>query len=113
MDNDLDLTDYTFGFDSAASVALEAIDRLRDTAKSHDRVIVVEIMGRHAGWTGALGRASGRGADYVAIPEVPLDMDAMCAHFQASYARGKTWGIVAVSEGVEIAGAQKAEDAAA
>ncbi len=110
MDNDLDLTDYTFGFDSAASVALEAIDRLRDTAKSHDRVIVVEIMGRHAGWT-ALWAGVGGGADYIAIPEVPLDMDAMCKHLQAHYARGKTWGIVAVSEGVEIAGAQKAEDA--
>ena len=111
MDNDLSLTDYTFGFDSAASVALEAIDRLRDTARSHDRVIVVEIMGRHAGWT-ALWAGIGGGADWVAIPEVTLDMDAMCAHLKANYARGKTYGIVAVSEGVEIPGAQKAEDAA-
>ncbi len=110
MDNDLDKTDYTFGFDSAASVALESIDRLRDTARSHDRVIVVEIMGRHAGWTALWAGVAG-GADWVAIPEVPLDMDAMCAHLKSIYARGKTYGIVAVSEGVEIAGAQKAEDA--
>jgi len=102
MDNDLSLTDYTFGFDSAASVALESIDRLRDTARSHDRVIVVEIMGRHAGWTALWAGVAG-GADYVAIPEVPLDMDVMCRHLQANYARGKSWGIVAVSEGVEIA----------
>ncbi len=111
MDNDLDKTDYTFGFDSAASVALEAIDRLRDTARSHDRVIVVEIMGRHAGWT-ALWAGVGGGADWIFIPEVAPDIDAMCAHLQANYARGKTWGIVAVSEGVEIPGAQKDENAA-
>lgn len=111
MDNDLDKTDYTFGFDSAASVALESIDRLRDTARSHDRVIVVEIMGRHAGWTALWAGVAG-GADWIAIPEVPLDMDAMCAHLQSIYARGKTYGIVAVSEGVEIPGAQKSEDAA-
>ena len=111
MDNDLDLTDYTFGFDSAASVALESIDRLRDTARSHDRVIVVEIMGRHAGWMALWSGVAG-GADWILIPEVPFDIDAMCAHLQANYARGKTYGIVAVSEGVEIPGAQKAEDAA-
>lgn len=111
MDNDLDKTDYTFGFDSAASVALEAIDRLRDTAKSHDRVMVVEIMGRHAGWT-ALWAGIAGGADYVLIPEVEADIAGMCAHLQSNYKRGKTWGIVAVSEGVEIPGAEKPEDAA-
>ena len=111
MDNDLSLTDYTFGFDSAASVALDSIDRLRDTAKSHDRVIVVEIMGRHAGWMALWSGVAG-GADWILIPEVPFDMDAMCAHLKANYARGKTFGIVAVSEGVEIPGAQKADDAA-
>lgn len=111
MDNDLDKTDYTFGFDSAASVALEAIDRLRDTARSHDRVIVVEVMGRHAGWV-ALWSAIGGGADWVLIPEVEVDVVAMCEHLKKVYARGKTWGIVVVSEGVEIPGAQKSEDAA-
>ena len=111
MDNDLSLTDYTFGFDSAASVALDSIDRLRDTAKSHDRVIVVEIMGRHAGWMALWSGVAG-GADWVLIPEVPFDMDAMCTHLKANYARGKTYGVVAVSEGVEIPGAQKADGAA-
>ena len=111
MDNDLSLTDYTFGFDSAASVALDAIDRLRDTARSHDRVIVVEVMGRHAGWV-ALWSAIAGGADWVLIPEVEVDIEAMCAHLQKVYARGKTWGIVVVSEGVEIPGAQKSEGAA-
>ena len=98
MDNDLDLTDYTFGFDSAASVALESIDRLRDTAKSHDRVIVVEIMDVMPGWT-ALWAGVGGGADYIAIPEVPLDMDAMCKHLQDHYARGKTWASLRSARG--------------
>lgn len=111
MDNDLDKTDYTFGFDSAASVALEAMDRLRDTARSHDRIMIVEIMGRHAGWT-ALWAGVGGGADWILIPEVEADIEAMCAHLKSNYARGKTWGLVAVSEGVEIPGAQKPEDAA-
>lgn len=110
MDNDLDKTDYTFGFDSAAGVALESIDRLRDTARSHDRVIVVEIMGRHAGWMALWAGVAG-GADWILIPEVEADIEAMCSHLQANYARGKTFGIVAVSEGVEIVGAQKPEDA--
>jgi len=111
MDNDLDKTDYTFGFDSAASVALDAIDRLRDTARSHDRVIVVEVMGRHAGWV-ALWSAVAGAADWCFIPEVEPDLDALTAHLKQIYARGKTYGIVVVSEGVEIAGAQKDENAA-
>jgi ATP-dependent phosphofructokinase / diphosphate-dependent phosphofructokinase len=103
MDNDLSLTDYTFGFDSAANVALEQIDRLRDTAKSHERVIVVEVMGRHAGWV-ALYSAVAGGADYVLLPEVPVDYDAIAAHLTSNRARGKTWGIVVVSEGAELPG---------
>jgi phosphofructokinase-like protein len=110
MDNDLDKTDYTFGFDSAASAALEAIDRLRDTARSHDRVIVVEIMGRHAGWMALWAGVAG-GADYVFIPEVPADMDACCEHLKKIYARGKTYGIVAVSEGVELPNMSVSEQA--
>jgi 6-phosphofructokinase 1 len=103
MDNDLSLTDYTFGFDSAANVALEQIDRLRDTAKSHERVIVVEVMGRHAGWV-ALYSAIGGGADWVFIPEVEPDLDALAAHLKKNRERGKMWGLVIVSEGVEIPG---------
>jgi 6-phosphofructokinase 1 len=110
MDNDLNKTDYTFGFDSAASAALEAVDRLRDTARSHDRVIVVEVMGRHAGWV-ALWSAVAGGADWVLIPEVEPDIKALCAHLQKVYARGRTYGLVVVSEGVELPGAQRPDDA--
>lgn len=108
MDNDLDMTDYTFGFDSAASVALDNIDRIRDTARSHDRVIVVEVMGRHAGWV-ALWSAIAGAADWVFIPEIKPDLNALAAHLKKIYARGKTYGIVVVSEGVEIPGAEKDE----
>lgn len=103
MDNDLSLTDYTFGFDSAAGVALQDIDRLRDTARSHERVIVVEVMGRHAGWV-ALYSAVAGGADWVLLPEVPVDYDRMCAHLVSNVARGKKWGLVVVSEGAELPG---------
>jgi len=74
MDNDLSATDYTFGFDSAVSVALDAADRLKDTARSHRRLMVLEVMGRHAGWV-ALHTGICAGADWVLIPEIPLDMD--------------------------------------
>jgi 6-phosphofructokinase 1 len=108
MDNDLDLTDYTFGFDSASNVATDAIDRLRDTAKAMERVIVVEVMGRHAGWV-ALYSAVAGGADYVLIPEVKVDFDAMLAKLKGLYEIGRNWGIVVVSEGVEIPGIGNAE----
>jgi phosphofructokinase-like protein len=108
MDNDLSLTDYTFGFDSAANVALQQIDRLRDTAKSHERVIVVEVMGRHAGWV-ALYSAVAGGADYVLLPEVPVDYDAIANHLKATKARGKNWGMVVVSEGAELPHGDEAE----
>ncbi len=101
MDNDLSETDYTFGFDSSVQVATDAVDRLRDTAKSHSRVIVLEVMGRHAGcvalYTGIAG-----GADWILLPEEPLDMEAMCAHLKAVRARGKNYSIVVASEGVEL-----------
>jgi len=103
MDNDLSLTDYTFGFDSAANVALEQIDRLRDTAKSHERVIVVEVMGRHAGWVALFSAVAG-GADYVLLPEFPVDYDAIAAHLKSNKARGKNWGIVVASEGAVLPG---------
>src|SRR5687768_1641726 len=78
MDNDLNSTDYTFGFDTAAGVALDAADRLLDTAKSHRRILVLEVMGRHAGWV-ALQVGIAAGADWITLPEVPLDMEAMIA----------------------------------
>jgi len=104
MDNDLSLTDYTFGFDSAANVAVDALDRLRDTARSHDRFMIVEVMGRYAGWV-ALYSAVASGADWVLLPEVEPDVEAMCDHLKAIVARGRNWGLIVVSEGVEFPGA--------
>jgi phosphofructokinase-like protein len=101
MDNDLENTDYTFGFDSASGVALDAADRLRDTARSHRRIMVLEVMGRHAGWV-ALYTGIGAGADWILIPEVQPDLDEVCEHLEAVRRRGKTYGLIVVSEGIEL-----------
>jgi 6-phosphofructokinase 1 len=101
MDNDLDYTDFTFGFDSAVSVATESIDRLRDTARSHNRVMVVEVMGRHAGWVALYAGIAG-GADWILLPEISLDLNEMCNHLKEVRARGKNYSIVVASEGVDI-----------
>jgi phosphofructokinase-like protein len=101
MDNDLAETDYTFGFDSAVSVAMDAADRLRDTAKSHQRVLVLEVMGRHAGWV-ALYAGIGAGADWILIPEEPVDIDAMCDHLKRTRERGKVYNLVVASEGIDL-----------
>lgn len=101
MDNDLNNTDYTFGFDTAAGVALDAADRLLDTARSHRRILVLEVMGRHAGWV-ALHVGIASGADWITIPEVPLVLDDMLAALRRKRARGKSWGIVVASEGTEL-----------
>lgn len=101
MDNDLNLTDFTFGFDTAAAVGLDAIDRLRDTARSHRRVMVLEVMGRHAGWVALYVGLAG-GADWITLPEEPLDVDAMCAHLKSVKDRGKKYALVVASEGTEL-----------
>jgi phosphofructokinase-like protein len=101
MDNDLDNTDYTFGFDTAAGVALDAADRLLDTARSHRRILVLEVMGRHAGWV-ALHVGIASGADWITLPEVPVDVAAMLAALKRKRDRGKTWGLVVASEGTEL-----------
>jgi 6-phosphofructokinase 1 len=102
IDNDLSATDTTFGFDTAVSIATDAIDRLRTTAKSHERVVVVEIMGRHAGWiTWGAGIASA--ANVTLIPEVEPNLDEITAIFNERAANGEKWGLVAVSEGVTLA----------
>jgi ATP-dependent phosphofructokinase / diphosphate-dependent phosphofructokinase len=101
MDNDLSHTDYTFGFDSAVSVAVDAVDRLRDTARSHQRTIVLEVMGRHAGWV-ALNTGIAGGADWILIPEVKPDLDEMCKHLINVRTRGKVYSIVVASEGIEL-----------
>ena len=100
MDNDLSETDFTFGFHSSVSAAIDAIERLRDTAKSHHRIIVFEVMGRHAGWV-ALYTALAGGADGMLLPEEPLNLKQLAAHLKNVYAR-KKYAIVVVSEGVSI-----------
>lgn len=98
IDNDLNATDFTFGFDTAVNIATEAIDRLHTTAESHNRVIVVELMGRHAGWITLYAGIAG-GADMILIPEKPFLMDEVCDSLVKRHARGKSFSIVCVSEG--------------
>jgi 6-phosphofructokinase 1 len=97
IDNDLSGTDFTFGFDTAVNVATEAIDRLHTTAESHHRVLVVEVMGRHAGWI-ALHSGIAGGASIVLIPEQPFDIEAVCAHVEARF-RTQYAPIIVVAEG--------------
>ena len=101
IDNDLSGTDYTFGFDTAVSIATEAIDRLHSTAESHDRVMVCEVMGRHAGWI-ALHSGMAGGADVILIPEQPLTVERCCELIARRHARGKDFSIVVVSEGWQL-----------
>jgi 6-phosphofructokinase 1 len=98
IDNDLSATDVTFGFDTAVQVAVDAIDRLHTTAESHDRVMVCEVMGRHAGWI-ALHSGLAGGADVILVPEVPFDIDEVCAQLTHRHRRGALFSIVVVAEG--------------
>jgi len=100
IDNDLDATDYTFGFDSAVNIVMEAIDRVHTTAESHDRVIVVEVMGRHAGWIALHGGMAG-GADVILIPEEKFDIDEICDTLKKRHKRGKNFSIVVAAEGAQ------------
>ncbi len=101
IDNDLSATDYTFGFDTAVWVCTEAIDRLHTTAESHNRVMVLEVMGRHTGWIAVMSGIAG-GADVILIPEQPITVEAACAEIQHRHQRGKDFSIVVVSEGYEL-----------
>jgi 6-phosphofructokinase 1 len=103
IDNDLNGTDYTFGFDTAVAVATDAVDRCHSTAESHNRIIVVETMGRHAGWIALFTGIAG-GADYILIPEQPVDYDAVAASVERRKARGKKFSVVVASEGAELPG---------
>lgn len=103
IDNDLPGTDYTFGFDTAVNIAMEAIDRLHTTAESHQRVLVVEIMGRHAGWI-TLGAGMAGGADFILIPEFPISLDELTESIKKRHSTGRTFSIVAVAEGFKIQG---------
>jgi phosphofructokinase-like protein len=103
IDNDLAATDFTFGFQTAVQIATDAIDRLHTTAESHNRVIVVEVMGRDAGWIAAYAGMAG-GADVILVPERPFDIEEVCNHVRRRHARGRTFSIVVVSEGAIPAG---------
>jgi ATP-dependent phosphofructokinase / diphosphate-dependent phosphofructokinase len=98
IDNDLGATDQTFGFDTALQVATEAIDRLHTTAESHDRILVVEVMGRSAGWI-ALHSGIAGGADVILIPEIPFDIEEVCRLVKRRHQRGRYFSIVVVAEG--------------
>jgi len=98
IDNDLSCTDFTFGFDTAVNIATEAVDRIVTTARSHHRCLVVECMGRHAGWiAGYVGMASG--ADITLVPEKPIDMDRVIAVLKRNRQQGRNYNVVVVSEG--------------
>jgi ATP-dependent phosphofructokinase / diphosphate-dependent phosphofructokinase len=106
IDNDLSATDYTFGFDTAVSICTEAIDRLHTTAESHNRVMVVEVMGRHTGWIAVVSGIAG-GADVILIPEHPVSIEDACKEIRHRHERGKDFSIVVVSEGYELEGAEE------
>jgi len=101
IDNDLSGTDYTFGFDTAMTIAAEAIDRLHTTAESHNRVMVVEVMGRHTGWIAVMSGIAG-GADVILIPEQPITVEEACADLVRRHEGGKDFSIVVVSEGYQL-----------
>ena len=100
MDNDLSSTDFTFGFDSAVTRAVEAMKSLEDTGKSHHRVMILEVMGRYAGWV-ALYTGLASGADWILLPEEEPDIEEMCKQLQRVYAR-KKYALVVVSEGIKL-----------
>jgi 6-phosphofructokinase 1 len=108
IDNDLPLTEFCIGFDTAANVVAEALDRLQGTARSHARIMVVEVMGREAGWLSIVGGTAG-GADFIVIPEVPVHIDELVAHAQQ---RAKThrFGVMAIAEGAEVDGMERSTD---
>jgi ATP-dependent phosphofructokinase / diphosphate-dependent phosphofructokinase len=102
IDNDLAGTDFTFGFDTAVNVATSAIDRVHTTAEAHNRVIVVEVMGRDSGWIAVYSGVAG-GADVILIPEVPFDVDKVAELIRQRHARGRYFSIVVAAEGAKFA----------
>ncbi|HDI46101.1 MAG TPA: ATP-dependent 6-phosphofructokinase [Candidatus Omnitrophica bacterium] len=101
IDNDIAETDFSFGFDTAVNIAMECIDRLHTTAESHHRIMVVETMGRHAGWIATYAGLAG-GADAILIPEKPIDIDEVCSLIMRRHGRGKNFSIVVVAEGAKF-----------
>ncbi|MBI4532024.1 MAG: 6-phosphofructokinase [Candidatus Latescibacteria bacterium] len=109
IDNDICGTDYTFGFDTAINIVMDAIDKLHSTAESHNRVMVIEVMGRHTGWIAVEAGIAG-GADVILIPEAPLNIDEVCETIKRRHDRGRDFSIVVVAEGVEIGGIHILQD---
>ncbi len=103
IDNDIPCTDYSIGFDTAVNTVMDAVNKIRDTASSHDRVYLVEVMGRHSGHI-ALYSGLACGADVILIPEVPYDLDQVCQQIQKAAQAGKTYNIIVVAEGVSRIG---------
>ncbi|HEX8702976.1 MAG TPA: ATP-dependent 6-phosphofructokinase [Myxococcaceae bacterium] len=101
IDNDLNGTDFTFGFDTAVTIATDAVDRLHSTAESHKRVIVCEVMGRHVGWIATYAGIAG-GADVILVPEIPADLVKVAEHIQRRHASGRSFSIVVVAEGTKV-----------
>jgi phosphofructokinase-like protein len=102
IDNDLSATDFTFGFNTAVQICTDAIDRLHTTAESHNRVIVLEVMGRHAGWIATYSGIAG-GADAILVPERPFDIEQVCEHIRHRHSKGRFFSIVVVAEGAKPA----------
>src|ERR1700722_1638130 len=111
MDNDLSITDYCIGFDSAVSVVTEALDRLHTTATSHHRVMVVEVMGRDTGWVAVMGGLAG-GADMIIIPEFSVSIDDIVEHIEARRGGGSDFSIIVIAEGAKVAGVHDGDDPA-
>jgi 6-phosphofructokinase 1 len=111
IDNDLSGTDFTFGFDTAVNVASNAIDRVHTTAEAHNRVIVVEVMGRSAGWIAAYSGIAG-GADVILIPEIPFDIDEVSELIRQRHARGRYFSIIVAAEGAKFKGGSEVQDGA-
>lgn len=105
IDNDLEETDFTIGFDSAVTVATESIDMIHSTAESHHRVMIVEVMGRYVGWLALYAGVAG-GGDVILIPEIPFDMEKVCQELERRSRIGKRFSIVVVAEGVKLDGSE-------
>ncbi|MBP1613169.1 MAG: pfkA 4 [Bacteroidetes bacterium] len=109
IDNDIWGTDFSFGFDSAVSIATDAIDRLHSTASSHKRVMVIEVMGHKAGWIALYSGMAG-GGDVILLPEIPFQMNAVCETIMNRLKRGKAYSIVVVAEGIQTDGSKRAAE---
>jgi 6-phosphofructokinase 1 len=109
IDNDVKETDYTIGFQTAVQIATDALDRLRSTAESHNRVMILEVMGRNTGWI-AVYSGMANGADAILIPEIPVDTEKLCQMLKKRYERGKRYSVVVIAEGTKLKGQTVAKD---